>query len=267
MQSEICKKEDRDVRFMRACVAALGYEGGAASIGTYSERAVHRVMKFYLEPREECHEIKHLGCVADIKNESGITEIQTKAFGRMKPKLEAFLRDCKVTVVYPVIAKKYIRTLDASSGELSDRKLSPKRQRVFDAAYELYNIREFLGCDNLSVKLVFLEAEEIRQQDIKVKIAGRTRTRMKINTVPIGIIDEVDLRSPRDYSVFIPNGLPDRFTASELGSLIGKRFAYGYSVVSILSSVGLIEGPQSEGRRKVYSLTECARVMSDHSNE
>ena len=249
---------DRDVRFMRACVAALGYEGGENSIGTYAERAVHRVMKFYVEPREEYHEVKHLGCVADVKNERGITEIQTKAFSRMKDKLEAFLESDKVTVLYPVIAKKYIRILDADTGELGARKLSPKRMRAFDAAYEIYNIREYLGRDNFSLKLVFLEAEEIRQQGIKVKVAGRTRTRMKVNTVPTAILDELDLSSREDYIAFIPEGLSHRFTVSELGKAVGKRFPYGYSIVSILLSVGLLEGPVSEGRRKVYSLTDGA---------
>ena len=247
-------EEECDVRFMRACVAALGYEIDQDSIGTYSERALHKVLKYYLEPRPEYHEIKLNGFIADIKNPDGIIEIQTRAFSRLKEKLASFLPQERVTVVYPVIAKKYLRYLDANTGELSERRSSTKRMTVFDTAYELYNIREFLSYENLSLKLIFLEAEQIKRVGERVKVGKRYRDGVSIEKIPRKVLYEIDIRTRSDYSVFIPEGLSESFTATELGQRVGKRFKYGYSIISILEAVGLIEGPFPEGRKKLYKL-------------
>lgn len=49
---------------------------------------------------------------ADIRNEDGIIEIQTRALYRLKPKLDAFLPLDAVTVVYPIAAVKRLSWLD-----------------------------------------------------------------------------------------------------------------------------------------------------------
>lgn len=247
---------ERGVRFGKACVAALGYEASAQSIGTYSERALHKVLKFYIEPDESFHEVKYLGNIADVKNADGITEIQTRAFSRLKGKLSVFLPECHVTVVYPIAIKKYIRYVDAATGELGARRLSPKRCTVFDAAYELYNIREFFDSPNLSLKLIYLETEEIKRKGERVRVGGRYRDKVNIERIPRAIIDEIDIKEKKDFSVFIPEGLPRQFTASELGRAVGKNFKYGYSVLSLLLQAGLAEGPIIDGRKKLYRLIE-----------
>ena len=71
-------------------------------IGTLGEKAVHAVLKFYYEPNRECHEIKCGDFVVDILSEEHIFEIQSRGFERLISKLDAFLRDYFVTVVYPV---------------------------------------------------------------------------------------------------------------------------------------------------------------------
>ena len=245
---------ERGVRFMRACVAALGYEANAQSIGTYSERALHKVLKFYIEPDESFHEIRYRGNIADVKNREGITEIQTRAFSHLKKKLSVFLEDSPVTVVYPLAAKKYIRRLDAKTGELSERRLSPIRCTVFDAAYELYNIREFFFRANFSVKLIFLETEEIKMQGERVKVGRRYREKVNVERIPRNILSEEELKTREDFRIFIPEGLPSQFTVSELERAIGSRFKHGFSVLSLLLCADLVEGPVADGRKKLYRL-------------
>ena len=47
-----------------------------SGIGTLGEKTLHAAVKFYIEPDSACHEVPHLGFVADILNADGVTEIR-----------------------------------------------------------------------------------------------------------------------------------------------------------------------------------------------
>lgn len=72
-------------------------------IGTRGERALHAALKRRIEPDESLHEIPCMGFVADICNASGIVEIQTRAFDRLRGKLARYLPEMPVTLVYPAV--------------------------------------------------------------------------------------------------------------------------------------------------------------------
>lgn len=238
--------------FDKARLKVLGETYENSGIGTYSEKTLHRILKLYFEENEDFHEVKFLGSIADIKNEERIYEIQTRAFGRLVPKLEKFLKQTPVTVVYPLPYEKYIRWIDKETGEISERKKSPKKSGVFDAFYELYNIREFLNNENLTVKLVFLNVDEFRYRGGKV--IGRERKSVRAERIPISIEKIVDLSKKDDYKIFIPENLKTPFTASSFNQTIGKRFKYGYSGIQILKSVGIVTEGEKIGRKTVYNL-------------
>ena len=120
-------------RFAEAKIKVLGEFSVGGGIGTLSEKVLHKILKHYIEPDESCHEVKILGSVADVKNGEGIFEIQTRRLSALRPKLEKFLKDYKVTVIYPLPYEKYITLIDGESGEfLSRRKSSTINKRVKD---------------------------------------------------------------------------------------------------------------------------------------
>ncbi len=235
----------------RARVLGEGY--GEEGIGTLSERSLHRILKLYFEPDEALHEVKFLGKVCDIKNAQGITEIQTRHLSALVPKLERFLPECPVTVVYPLDRIKYISTVKRESGEILPRKKSPKHCTVYDSFYELYNIRSFLSSPNLTVKLVFLESDEFRYDSGKA--FGRRRKRERAERIPNAIVDTVTLASAEDYKVLVPPTLASEFSATDFNRAVGKGFAYGYSGIQILIAVGLAEKIGKVGRSIMYRLT------------
>ena len=59
-------------------------------IGELSEKGVHNGLKNYLEPDKSKQEIKVGRYFADIKNDSGIIEIQTKQFFKLKSNFSIF---------------------------------------------------------------------------------------------------------------------------------------------------------------------------------
>ena len=69
----------------------VGSQRMRQGIGTLSEKTVHAVMKNYYAPDTDMHEIPIENFVADIFTGQEIIEIQTRAFYKMRRKLDAFL--------------------------------------------------------------------------------------------------------------------------------------------------------------------------------
>ena len=89
-------------RFENALEKAKGNIAFDGGIGTLSEKTLHSVLKYYIEPCDDFHEVAYCSFVADIMRDGCITEIQTRAFDRLRKKLAAFLPNCPVTVVFPI---------------------------------------------------------------------------------------------------------------------------------------------------------------------
>ena len=128
-------------------------------IGELSEKGVHNGLKNYLEPDKSKQEIKVGRYFADIKNDSGIIEIQTKQFFKLKSKLDFYLREeIPVTVVYPLETVRYIVR------DYGKRKACHTGV-IQDVLYEMYSILEYLDKDLFSLKIIEVEVNEYRDYD------------------------------------------------------------------------------------------------------
>lgn len=233
----------------RSMAEAECSEGG---IGTLGEKMLHRTLKFYFEPDPDNHEIEFCGSVADVKNDEGIVEIQTRSFEKLVPKLEKFLPLEKVRVVYPVIERKMICRIDEQSGESLPLKKSPKRGRAVDALPEIARIARFIPEENLSVVLVFLDVTETRLLNQKVKV-GRQKT-SKIDTIPDTVNSIIELKNPSDFAALLPRELPKEFTSSEFERITRIRSINLHNSLVFLMKIGLLTREKRGGRAYIYSL-------------
>ncbi|MBR2324555.1 MAG: hypothetical protein IKA53_00770 [Clostridia bacterium] len=239
--------------FARAQSAVLGEGIERDGIGTLSERALHRILKLAEEPDEALHEQKVLGSVADIKNESGIVEIQTRAFERMPKKLKKFLPEYPVKLLYPIARRKLLHWIDPETKEIAPARKSPKLGKPSDAFYELYKIRDFLANENLSVHLLFLDMAEYRYRNGYGK--DKKRGAFRIERIPTAFCEEIVLEGREDYRIFLPEALGEEFTAKEYARAIGQKARYAYLGIRILKDCfGLISHVRTEGREYVYKI-------------
>ncbi len=242
----------KEERFHDARMAVLSDKYSDEGIGTYKEKTLHKIVKLFIEPNKEFHEIRYKGAIADIKKNNKIFEVQTRHLSALCPKLEKFLEDSYVTVVYPLPYEKVIRWIDKDSGQISKPRKSPKKSSVFDAAYELYNIRRFIGNEKFSLKLLFINVDDFKYKGGKV--INKSKKSVRVDRVPKDLVKVIDFNSPEDYLIFIPDGLPDKFTASAFQKTVSKKFKYGYSVIQILLEVGILKAVEKVGRKTLYSL-------------
>lgn len=219
-------------------------------IGTRGEKTLHAVLKRYFEPSESFHEVKVGGFVADIANEAGITEIQTRQFSRLRKKLECFLALTDVTIVYPVAAVKWLVWIDGQTGETTKKRKSPRRGQPWDILYELYQIKEFLCSSHLKLCVVLLEIEEYRS--LNGWSTDKKRGSTRYDRIPVGVSEEIHVDGPSDYGRLMPPGLEAQFTSREFQKASGLSLSSSQTALNVLYSVGAVRRVGKRGNRYVY---------------
>ncbi len=246
-------------------------------IGTLREKRLHAAIKIYLCPDMTCHEqpiadllrdnestsgTKSRRMVADILTDGEITEVQTGGFFPLRDKVRWYLTHtaCRVTVVHPIAAVRYLSWIDPADGSILSRRRSPKRGRVRDVTKELFWLSEFIPNPRFSVRLLLLELEEYRMADGWSRDGKRGSSRYE--RFPTALLGDVTLATATDYAAyFLPpslnacnkNGTPIPFTAAEYAKASGIRGKATYSMLKILTALGLIrETEEKLGRSQGY---------------
>ncbi|MBQ9151396.1 MAG: hypothetical protein IJX72_04025 [Clostridia bacterium] len=252
-------------------------DDGSPHIGTLREKRLHAAIKLYLCPDEACHErpvaelvlsedatvaAKKRRMVADILMDFHIMEVQTGGFYPLKEKISWYLTHtpCRVTVIHPIPAVRYLSWINPEDGTIISRRKSPKRGRVKDVAKELYWLSEFIGNPRFSLRLLLVELEEYRMADGWSRDGKRGSNRYE--RFPTALLGDVTLSAPADYAAyFLPaalsspaaDGVCPLFTAAEYSKLTGIRGKATYSTVHLMERLGLItETEEKIGRSKTY---------------
>lgn len=241
-------------RFEEAKEKIIGKDRQRLQIGTLSEKTVHAVVKNYYEPDEDKQEIPIEGMYADIFTGSEIIEIQTRSFDQVRKKLDRFLAYYPVTVVLPIPAVKWLIWIDEETGELTDKRKSPKKGNAYQAFKELYRIKQYLKKDGLTIKLLFLDMEEYRLLNgwSKDKKKGSCR----YDRIPVSLVDEITLSCPQDYMQLLPETLPDTFTCTEFSKLVKIPSKQANLVLNILFYLEIVERIGKKGNAYIYKAAE-----------
>jgi len=223
-------------------------------IGTLSEKTVHAIMKNYYEPNEDNHEVKIEGYVADIYNNQGIIEIQTRQFNKLRGKLSTFLNLYPVTIVYPMPYNKWVFWIDNETGETTKKRKAPKRWSAYDAFVELYKIKEFLKNPNLRMRLVLMDMEEYRL--LNGWNATKKRGSTRFDRIPLQIKQEVVIEQPDDYMQFIPYDIEEQFTSKEFAKAAKIKVDTARLVLNILYYVGVVKRVGKNGNSFIYEVKD-----------
>ncbi len=250
-------------RFLKVKDEVLSTARVENGIGTLSEKTLHRILKHYFEPLAGLHEQKLGRYVADILNEDGVTEIQTRSLSAMRAKLDAFLSVTTVTLVHPIVHKKWVTWVDPETGECTKKHRSPKTGTVYDAFWELGAIPAYLSHPNLRVCILLLDMEETRLLNgwSKNKKRGSTRA----DRIPTALVSECRFETKDDYLKILPDTLPPVFTRAELAVHAKQPKERMYSVLRVMMAVGAVKECGMRGREKQYAI--CSGSQDDEHTE
>ncbi len=221
-------------------------------IGTLSEKTVHAILKCYYAPNRDTHEVPVEGYVADVYEDGRILEIQTRNFDKLRRKLDAFLPEYEVTVIYPIPAEKWVIWIDEESGELSKRHKSPKKGSLYDVLPELYKIQMYLEHPHFHLRLVLLDMEEYRL--LNGWSQNRKRGSSRYDRIPTRIVEEYEFAQPRDYMQLLPIELGERFTTKDLARTARIPVGMAQVAVRILTNIHVIRKVGKMGRMYLYEI-------------
>lgn len=247
-------------QFLSACMACTEKNRGQNGIGTLGEKSVHAALKHYFDPCEAHHEVRFKGYVADVKNEQGFVEIQTRGFYRLQKKLEVFLQEAPVTVVYPVAAERWILWID-EDGTVEPKRKVTRKPTAASILPELYNLRSLLENPWLRFRVVLMEVEDYRLKDGYGPDKKKRAT--KFDRYPVALLDEIWLASPSDYLQLVPESLKDGFSAKEYAKAVKLPLGQASVAANVLSAMGALErvGKAKNAylyRRVTQQLTEAS---------
>ena len=273
----------RRKRFERLCEDELCSSRPAegTGIGTYKEKRLHALLKDFYSPEGARQEVRLTDeqldgqgmkkyavltdvatrrardrYVADILTQDGeIVEIQTGGFYPLVKKLHFYLcvTDYRITVVHPVAAVKWVRWMDPRTGEITERRRSPKRGNVKDVARELYWLLPYLAEPRFHLCIPLLEIEETRL--LNGWGNGGKRGSCRYDRFPLSLCDEVTLSCPQDYAnIFLPSEeqLPSPFTAAAYAKAAGLRGKTVYSMLRMLCELGFLTSADKQGRAMTW---------------
>ena len=265
------------MRFANVCLSYVSrgvhLEDG---IGTLSEKRMHAILKNYICPDVSFHEIKVLDTlpeskreaaankksaryVADVLKGSNIWEIQTGSFFPLREKIAWYMQYAPyhVTVVVPVPYRKHLNWIDPETGTVQKRSSRPHTTPAKSVADELYWVREHLQNPKLSIQLLLLEVEEYRLLDGYGK--DKKARASKYEKIPTALCGTITLERPEDYLMFLPDDLPERFTATQYAKASGQRGRAAYYALHMLVGAGLLAEGEKIGRAQSWVRTNQAQ--------
>lgn len=237
-------------KFNEACAIILNNQDSNTGIGTLGEKTLHAIMKYYFEPDAANHEIRYEGFVADILHGQDVIEIQTRGFNKLRRKLDAFLKQGKVRIVYPIPYEKWLEWIDEETGSVSNKRKSPKKGSIYDSFYELYKIKMYLDNPNLRISLVFVNIEE--QRLLNGWSIDKKRGSERYERIPTKLVDEVEINCVEDYKKFLPETLPEVFSTKDYQKAIKLNITRARTGVHILHYLGIIEPVGKKGNAILY---------------
>lgn len=237
--------------FNEACTRVREGDLPTQSIGVLKEKTLHATLKWWLDDNPAHHEIPlPCGKVADIFDGTTVTEVQTGSFSPLRKKLETVLRHHPVTVVHPLVRRKYLTWIDPATGETTPPHKSPRVGSFADGGKELIYLLPLLSHPNLTVRLVLVDAEEQRLADGWGN--GGKRGSHRAVLLPLSVEDILDLKAPADYAALIPAALPAAFTAQQFGKAAKMQGRNLNGTLKVLLDRGVIKREIKEGNAWIY---------------
>ena len=198
-------------------------------------------MKSEYKGKNDKTEQKLEGYIIDIVRKTGLVEIQTKHFLKIKSKLRKLLDKHKIKLVYNIPSIKWIIKVDENDNIISRRK-STKKGNLFHLFDELIYLVDIISNPNFSLEIVITEEEEIRRDDGKG--SWRRKGISIIDRKLHRIIEKIKMDKKGDYLKILPGSIKEPFSTKDIACELGisiylaRKILYFYKKVNIIKYIG-----------------------------
>ena len=215
------------------------------------ETSLHRTLKahYALDPSQT--EIKLGKYRIDAIDEKGrLVEVQHAKLGAIRDKIADLLNDHTVRVVKPIIANKWIVTLDPKKGSVVRRRRSPKRGCHLDIFVELLHFTRVFPHPRLILEVPLIDVEETRMP--KKKRWRRAKPYQVVDQCILSVGDSLWLTEANDLFA-LANVPPETiFDTAMLAAWLEKPRWFAQQAAYVLSRCGACVEAGKRGNSRLY---------------
>ncbi len=208
------------------------------------ETSLHRELKSLYANRCARFEVPLGNYRIDVISGGRLIEIQHGALAAIRDKIGELLQDHRVLVVKPIVVRKLLVKQSAKGGEVTSRRMSPKRGGVLDLFHELVHFTRVFPHRRLTIDVPLVEIEEWRYPGHGRRRRYRERDHEVEDQRLVAVQKTHKLRTVADLVGLIPCPLPRPFHTGHLAEKLGverwvaQRIAYCFRQMGAARQVG-----------------------------
>jgi len=138
------------------------------------ETSLHRTLKAHYAADESQIEVRVSSFRIDAIDDLGrLVEVQHAGLGAIRSKVTKLLENHSVRVVKPIVANKWIHTLDVKSLKVVRKRRSPKRSNHLDVFASLLHFTQVFPHPRLTLEVPLLDIVETRVPEKKRRVRAK----------------------------------------------------------------------------------------------
>jgi hypothetical protein len=184
----------------------------------------------------------------DVVQPDRLVEIQLAPLSAIRDKIAMLLKQHRVLVVKPIVARKHLIKLHRAGGKEVSRRRSPKQRTLLDLFDELVHFTRVFPHRRLTLEVPLIEIEESRFPGHGRRRWRRDNDHQVQDQRLLDVLGTHEFRSATDLCGMLPDGLPKPFHTGHLATALGverwiaQRMAYCLRETGAVQSVGRERG-------------------------
>lgn len=215
------------------------------------ETSLHRTLKARYATDASQTEIKLGKYRIDAIDEAGrLVEVQHAGLGAIRDKIADLLKEHVVRVVKPIIANKWIVTLDPKKGTVQRRRRSPKRGYHLDIFTEMLHFTRVFPHPRLILEVPLIDVEETRRP--KPKRWRRAKQYQVVDQTVLDVGDSLWLTEASDLFALVNAPADTTFDTAMLASWLERPRWFAQQTAYVLSRCGACVEAGKRGNNRLY---------------
>jgi hypothetical protein len=221
------------------------------------ETSLHRQLKLLYGGSPDDVEVSVDGYRIDAVVRGRLIEIQQASLAALRDKVCRLLANHRVTVVKPLVSRKFLIRRDHPNGEVVSSRFSPMRETVLNVFEDLVHFVTVFPHPRLTLEVVLTEQEEHRIS--RVRKRRRSPDYRVDDRLLVGIVESRRLKTAADLRKLLPAALPAEFTTGELAAQAGIPRWLAQKMAYCLRKTGAIEVLGKRANAWLYGIPRRSR--------
>ena len=218
------------------------------------ETSLHRQLKQLYASSAGQIEVRLGPFIIDAIQDGELIEIQHGSLAAIRDKCRKLLKEHRLRVVKPIVARRQLVKLTRKNGRIKGRRLSPKRGTVLDLFHELIYFTKVFPHPNLRLDVILVDIEEWRYP----KPLRQRRWRRPDFKIQDQLLVEIGqhraFHTAGDLLQLLPKELPTPFHTGHLAESVGVERWFAQRIAYVLREIKAIQAVGKAGNARLYRL-------------